>query len=179
MTPIALCALHLHPVIMFQTHITLHQALSHSEDMIHESIDRTLSMVGEEGRGKSRTLLHPQTSTFSRCRSLCHSRVASQHATTTGPIALASIRCRVRCRSAWQARLCSQVKEGSLGVGTTKVESKKQQICCEWKTAERSHSKHENRTPLCWLILARTPQKGKTWERSINLPTAFGLRSEL
>ena len=136
-------------------------------------------IVGDSGRkeeGSREQFSIRKCPRRSRCRSLCRSQAASRHATTTGSVALASVWRRVRCLS---GRLCSQVKEGFLGIGITKVEREKQKMSRERKTAERSHSKHENRTPLCLLILARTLQKGNTRERTMDLPTAFGLRSEI
>ena len=54
MTPIALRASHVHPVIMFQTGVALPHALSNCEDAIHEIVDHALLMDGEKGRRKLR-----------------------------------------------------------------------------------------------------------------------------
>jgi hypothetical protein len=48
MTPIALRATHVHPMIMFETRIALVQTLSNCEDAIHEISNRALLMDGEE-----------------------------------------------------------------------------------------------------------------------------------
>ena len=50
MTPIALRASHVHPVITFQTGVAFSHALSDCVDAIHEIVDRALLMDGEKGR---------------------------------------------------------------------------------------------------------------------------------
>ena len=111
-----------------------------------------------------------------RCWSLCRSRALSRWATTTGSVASASIRRRVRCLSASRARLCWEHWRGSLGIENTAGERGNRE-----ETEASSENARTGRRPCAdqrrpnEQTHARcTHQKGNTWERVIDLPSASG-----